>query len=767
MAIPKRTVIARNKRSTRPVTAVTNVRPPQAKTSVWILIAKSLVTLGVFLVPLAIGTWTPDHWEIHKSLILLATVVLGWLCMSIGHLRQPALAWRWHPLDWIVLVLGLSVTVSTATSLNSWTSLAGLQGSYAETLPVTLAFVGLYFISVRLFRTSADRLLVWSSLIGGIGFALLAQLFQFSRVSLLPGSLHDNQLISTLANSTTQIGILAAAVATTALLLWSRAKESWAKLALAGVVTIGWLVMFILGQATAWAVFAWGMMLVVVIQSSLAPSTGMKMVFMAVILAAAGMFGQFLNISSHADIPPTKDISLSQSTSIGTAFTALSKRPVLGTGPNTWYDAFVRYRPLSYNNELTWSSRYIRSGSEWTQLLATQGVVGLGLWFGLLAIAGWEFWRSLKHGYSFTLLASLFAVGALGLAMFLITWSLTLLVFGWTAIGLGRAKIASRDPETAPGRGSVPALSFAAAAILLLVIGYPIFRLYGSEMLLAKAQLTISPENPRAVITTIDRALSWNSRNGEAAVLLANAEGVAVTIDVMQNNIPAAQQDLTQATTTMRAAVKRDPNNPAIYEAENNLLNSLSQYLQAPEQQANLNAAFLRTLEPASPIHDVVYGQTLMIIRARLSGSQTGSTPANTNDVYLAKALAAYDQALLEKPDYLQARFSRAEANFEGAQYTAALADLETLTATYPNLASYWILKGQTLAKLEKLDTAKDAFEQALVLEPRTSMNYIFYSRVYKDAKNPTKQREVLDRGLKALPNDAQLEAELKTLSTT
>lgn len=726
--------------------------------------AKSVVGLGVFLIPLSIGTWTPDYWEIHKAALLIGVVLVGWLCYSVAHFRQPGFAWHWHPLDWIVLVIGLSTGVSTLTSVNLWSSLTGLQGTYSETLPVTLAFIGLYGLSARLFRTSADRLVIWSSLISGVGFSLLLQLFQFSEVSLLPGSLSTNPLTSTLANSTIQIGILAAMVATTALFLWSKAEERWAKLAIAGVVTIGWLVMFILGQSIAWAVFALGMILVVIVQGNTKRGPSTRLVLVIVILAAAGMLSQFLKVTTYANIPSTRDVSLSQTSSMATAFASVAARPALGTGPNTWYDAFVQHRPLSYNQEATWSSRYIRSGSEWTQMLGTQGMVGLALWIGLLAIAGWEFWRSLRHGYSFTVMAALFAVATLALTAILTAWSFTLLTFAWVALGLGRAKVASREPQTLATRGYLPALSFAAAAILILLVGYPAFRLYRSEVLLASAQLRIDPAAPQAVIPTLQSALRLNERNGDAAVLLANAQAVMVAINVQKNNLTAAQQALTEATTTMRTAVERDKNNPAIYEAENNLLNSLGAYLPAPEQQANANVAFLRTLEPTNPIHDVIYGQTLMIMRARLNAQPASATPNDEQSArYLRLALAAYEEALRKKTDYLQARFARAEANIEGGQYQLALEDAERLTVTYPSAGAYWTLKGKALAKLERLDQAQTAFEQALDLEPRDVATYLEYATALKEAKKSDDAKTVIERGLEALPGNTQLQAELKS----
>lgn len=769
MALPKRTVTRTVTRPTKSISPVSHPTPPMPPSgpSSWLLTSKAVIAVGTFLIPLAVGTWTPDRWEIHKAIILLATVTIAWLCYFIAQFKQPGVGWRWHPLDWLVILLGFSATVGTLTSANWWTSVSGLQGAYAETLPVTLAFIGFYLLSARLFRAPSERLIIWSAFIGGVGLSLLLQLFQFSEVSLLPGSLGDNPLFSTLANSTSQAGILAAIVATAAMMLWARARERWAQIALVGVVAIAWLVLLFLGSAVAWAIFAAGMILVVLTQggSTSVPTT--KLVLAAVMLAAVGMISQFAKVNTYANLPSTRELSLSQNVSAGTAFSAVASRPVLGTGPNTWYDAFVRYRPLSFNQESTWSSRYLRSGSQWTQILATQGVVGLGLWVGVLAMAAWEFWRELKRGPSFTLLMGFFAALSLALLALLTTWSFTLMMFVWVALGLGRAKLAAREPAVAGTTSAMPAVGFAVAIILLLLIGYPTWRVFASEMQLESAQKNINPVAPLQLVPELDSALRRNGRNSDAAVLLANAHAVGVQYQVQQNNLAEAQKELALATATMRTAVLRDPNNPAMYEAENNLLNSLAPFLPEPEAQANSNAAKLRLLEPSSPIHDVVYGQTLMIKRARLMNGENATVDAARTDDLVRQALAAYAEALRKKPDYPQAQFARAEANTELGQFPAALDDIQALTAAYPTVAPYWTLQGKILGKMKNVEQSKIAFEQSLVIEPQDATTYLEYAEAMIQGESKTEAKTIIERALKVLPNDSRLQDKAKELGDT
>lgn len=758
MAITKKTVA--KKTPTRTVT--TRVAPVEHST--WTTVAKLSLAVAAFLIPLAAGTWTPDRWEIHKTVVLLSAVTIAWLGYWLAQFQHPLSPWVWHPLDWLVLTLGSAAVIGTVTSVDWWNSLVGLQGSYSETLPVILGGISIYFLCVRLFRTAADRMIVWAALLAGIGIALLLQLFQLSGISLFSGQLANDKLFSVLANSSLQVSLLAATVATVGLLLWTKAREVWSKFSLVFLVALGWIILLFMSQPVGWAAFALGMIIVVTGQVGRG-GTSPRLVIVAVMLAALGMLGQFMEVTKYADVPSTAEIALGQTPAAGTAFNAITERPVLGTGPGTWFNAFVQYRPLSFNSDPRWGSRYLRSGAEWSQLLATTGVVGVAAWIGMLVIAGWEFWRRLRKGYSFTALASLYVVALLAVSAALTTWSFTVLILGWFALGLGRAKLSEADRLVSGKKSAMPATGFALTIILAIVVWYPGASIYDSQMASATAQRQmVALAKDTDIIQTLERAVRLDSHNLDAGILLANAYATKISTDLQADDVNAAKQDLSLATTIARTAVKNNPNNPVAYESENNILNGLASYLPNPEALANANFDTLRKLEPTNPIHDVGYGQTLQVMRARAAADTTTVTSQEKLDGYLQQALVAYNEALRKKPDYLQARYARADVNMTAGNFQAALDDLDTLTAASPTVSVFWSAKGLVLSKMGKLDLAIPAFEQAISTNPSDANAYLSYSQVLTDAKKTAEAKAVLERGLIALPSDADLEAALNKL---
>lgn len=725
----------------------------------WLLGAKIAVAVAAFCIPLSAGTWTPDRWEIHKLIALLAAVTVAWFCYFVHYFRRPMMSWTWHPLDWLVLAVGAVSVVGTFTSLDWWTSLTGLQGSYVETLPAILGFLSVYFLSTKLFITSADRLVVWSSLLGGIGLALLVQLFQFSGFSVLPASLANDPLFSPLANSSLQVALLASVVATIGLLLWPKAQERWAKVSVIALVALGWLVMLFIGQAVAWATFALGM-IVVVINQARRPQTNSNVVIAAVALAAVGMLGQMFNVQQYTSVPSTSEATLGQTVAAQTAFRSIADRPVLGTGPNTWFQAFVEYRPESYNSDPRWGSRFLRSGAEWSQQLATNGIVGFTSWIGILAIAGWEFWRRLRRGYSFTIMTGLFIIALLAVSGMVTTWSFTLVTVAWFTLGLGRAKLAESETRRQSGTSFLPMVGFAITVIVAVVVWYPAVNIYRSQMVTARAQEQMNTNAKSAdIIATLERATRIDTRNLDASILLANAYAYDIQNQLDANDVTKAQERLTAAMSTIRTAVVRHQRNPVAYEAENNLLNGLATYIPKPEEQANANFAALRGIEPSNPVHDVGYGQTLQVMRARAVSDTTTTTSDEKLASYLNRAISAYDEALRKKSDYLQAKYARADAYTTAGKYQSAVDDLDALTAAAPTISVFWTAKGTALAKLDKLDMAIVAFEQALAIDATDVNAYLVYSDALQAAKKTTEAIAVLDRGLTAVPSDTELQA--------
>lgn len=734
----------------------------------WETLSRVAVTLSLLGSPVLVLSWTNDFWELPKALLLLVTVGLGWVFYFIAALRRREHRWQMSKFDWLVVGLWLSVTVSMLTSVQRWQSLTGISGSLTEAWPVVTAFVGLYFLTGQVFRTEAERRIGWGGLLAGLGLSLVFQMFQFSDFSLLTPSLpRANTVFSVVSNSLTDVSVLAALFGSMVLLFWGQPMEQWQRWSVFAGVTLSWLVVLLSGRPVAWAVWAIGMIAVVLHQAARGKKADTRMIAAAVILAALGMSAQLFGLHRQAGLANGPDVTLDQSTTRSIVAKVLPSRPLFGTGGTTWYQNFVSERPTTFNESTYWSTRFIKATTAWWQALATTGFFGALAWATILAWAGWRYWKDWAQSPNWMTLGGLFVVVATIVTGFFTGWSLPLLVLTWFVLGLQRSLVVhAKNVKARPlGLG----LPFAMILSMLLIVSTWFFagRVMMSDVIVRQAQAAISQQDDLSrIIQKLEAAQRLNSHQADAAVLLAGAYVTQAELALQSTESSAATTLVQKAVTTMRAAIARDPKNPALYEASNNLLNRLNAYVADAVEEASSNFSNLRKLEPVNPIHDVGYGQTLMIQRARLLAASPTDEQKTQAGSMLELALKAYDEALRKKADYPQAVYAKAQALTANGQPTVAISLLEPLVASYASVPAFWaeLATAQSAAKLN--EAAVTSFTRAIDLTPTDAGLYLALAEHYIQATQTDEAKKTLERGLQQVPNDESLKTRLEKLTT-
>lgn len=731
----------------------------------WENLSRVCVTLGVFLLPLLVLSWTNDVWETTKAMVLLVTVGAGWLCYFFATLKRREHHWSMTRMDWVVVALWVSLGISTIGSVSVWSSLAGISGSLVETWPVVTAMIGLYFLAGQIFRTAAERRAGWGAMLTGVGLALMAQMFQFSDFSLLPPSLpRANTVFSLISNSLTDVAILAAIFGSTVLLGWNSQAERWQRWSVAAGVLLSWLVLLLAGRPVGWAIWAIGMIAVVLHQAAKGKKADTRLIIVAVLLAATGMAAQLFGLHRQAGLANGPDITLDQSTTRSIVQSTLKSRPVFGTGGATWYHTFVTERPESFNTSAYWSTRFIKAASGWWQALATSGLVGVMLWTGLIIIGTWAIWKQWsKKPEAEWLLYGLVLV-AVFVSGFFSTWSLPLLVMAWFFLGLSRSAVTKGEKKTHPIGLGFP-LAFVLSALVIVTTWFFAGRLYTAEVVVRQTQDAIARrENLDRVVERLAMALKLNDHQGDASVLLAGAYATQAELALQKNDNVAATGLVKKAVATMRTAVTKDPKNPAMLEAMNNLLNRLNAYVTDAVDEASRNFVTLRKLESTNPIHDVGYGQTLMILRRRLLAGEATDENKATAEKYFNEAIAAYDTALRKKTDYPQAVYAKAQAYTAVEDSAKAIVLLEPLVGTYPDVPAFWIELGLAQSQAKDNEKAVIAYERAVALVPADPGVYLALAQHYKDAGDAENAKSTIERGLATIPNEPTLEQFLREL---
>ncbi|MBI2984873.1 MAG: tetratricopeptide repeat protein [Candidatus Kerfeldbacteria bacterium] len=725
---------------------------------VWENLARSAAVLALLVVPLLVAPWTEDAREIHKGIVFLGLVSLGWLFSFVAALQRRHHDWSWHWFDGLVVGLAVVTLLSGLWSLDRWISVAGLSGAVTETVPITIGLASWYFLLGHLFRQERQRIIAWLALATSLGLALLLQVFQLSRVPLLPSAISDHPLSSVLSASPTETALVAAVFGASLLFFWSRTAQGWQRWLIVAGVTVSWLVLLFIGQPLAWAFFSLGMIGVVFVESSRGQQSRFGLVGVAVALAAAGLVAQFSDLASWSSVPRPQEVRLDYPTTAAITVSALKYRPILGTGPNTWYDAFVRLRPTSANDTPWWSTRFLRGRLEWWQLATTTGVVGLIGWGALIGAASWLLWQRWRQRTEPLRLLAFFAVLALGLSGFFVAWSLVWVFLWWSVLGLSRPWWLAATPRSKPvGLGLLT--SFIISSLILVLFWYPAVKTYASQIMTHRARILAAQAAPLPPVERLlQSARQLDQSNLDAATLLAHAAATKAELAFQANRQSDIEPAVRLAIEVMSEMIGRRASDPSSFEAYNNLLNRLSPFIADAETVAGQNFTALRQLEPASPIHDVGWGQTLMVSRRKLLASQPvdGSGPSQADELW-RQALAAYDQALRKKPNYDQARLAKAQALSEGNQPQAAVDELQRVGPESRSIPLYWRALGTAESALKHDDQAVDAFQRALSLEAKDVLSYLAFSQHYRSREQLDQAKDVLRRGLEAIPNQPSL----------
>jgi tetratricopeptide (TPR) repeat protein len=410
------------------------------------------------------------------------------------------------------------------------------------------------------------------------------------------------------------------------------------------------------------------------------------------------------------------------------------------------------------------------------QTIATFGVVGTLLMLGLFGFSmwiGWMAWQ--KTGDAWALLGLIASVFVF-LSGWFTTWSFVMIVVFWVSLGLTRAGLL--ELQKAKTQPYAPFQMLAEVAIIFLAIFacIPMTSILSSDVATRNAQRwfdTIvvgkTTENAKAISQAtawLQRAVRWDEHNNTALLLLANTQAIQVKQDVDQNNLTDAGVALQAMQTTLTTATQRFGRDPITYETANNLLNILSSVLQNAVTDAKKNFAALRSIEPNNPIQDVGYGQVLMVERGQLLGTQSTADEQKAESL-LTEALASYDAALAKKATYFQAHYAKAQALVSGERYQEAIDEMPLdQTAAASQVALTYQVRAQAYAGLKKDDLAVASYKSAINAYSKDSLTYILFSEYYKKQKKTTEAKKVLEDGLVALPQDAQLLAAKKALTS-
>ncbi|MBU3935093.1 hypothetical protein KJ909_00275 [Patescibacteria group bacterium] len=369
------------------------------------------------------------------------------------------------------------------------------------------------------------------------------------------------------------------------------------------------------------------------------------------------------------------------------AVETLKTSPLFGVGVGNFLQAFLMYRPASYNLTAYWSSAFLVSKMGFLQLWTEMGLGGLGLvflaikfWWGQKKVwkgaQGFDFWRlGIFLGMVFLLPMNLLAV-----------WLLLWLISGrLVEAGEGGSLLTGLELKKKEG-GEVDLGMILRIGMAVLVGGMVIWggywwtRILMGEIYLRKSFVAMSQNNAEATFNWQIKAMQANPSSAEyrryysqtnlslALSLLTVGEGEQVSEENKQNASTLIQQAVTEA----KAAVNLDSRNAS-------------------------------------------YWTNLAVIYKALAGMVDGAADWS---------LEAYRQAVALNPVDPLLKLDLGSLLFAGGSYEAADRAFEEVVVSKQDFANGWYNWAHNAKKMDRLADAVARLSQAVALVPVDSGDY-------------------------------------------
>lgn len=615
----------------------------------------SLVFIFVFVLPFFFLTTTPDYYDFNKQALLIGVSLVSLLILGINFASERQVRLIFSPFGLPLLSLAAIFIISTIIkSPNRLDALLepGQTGTW-------LALIIFFTCASSFIRTKYEL----------------------------------DHLITTLVVSVTILGLLT--------LLWTSGLASKVPL----ISSIQYLVSTTwsptgspLATLTIFLALLPFLILLLVRRKTLHLKSGLLAISFALILVATGTLGYRLFVSPD---PSTKPVFLSQSVGWAIALESLKISPLFGTGPNTFFSNFTRFRPLSYNLSPNWALRFATSSNNYLQIISTLGLLGI-VSFGFLGYRIYTTFTKSSQSVTPLPLATLAAAASIMitylflpgyfiqtayLVVFLTLTTLALKISGSSLIHESNIDIVA----TSKTRKSplLPYITLILVILITIPTGYLTVRAYAAEVLFQKALTAAANNDGKATYDTLIKAISTNPYRdtyriaySQTNLLLAN--GLASQQNLTDTDRNTITQLVQQAIREAKNAVALNPTKVTNLENLAGVYRNLLNFAQGADAWTVASYQQAAALDPINPN-----------LRIALGG------------VYFAQknwtdAIRLFQSAVDLKPDLANAHYNLASAYREKGDFAPAVSAMQRTMDLLDKSSADYTKASSELAELQK-----------------------------------------------------------------
>lgn len=665
------------------------------------------IYLVVFLVPLAFSPWTFEAFEFNKLYLLFFLVLIGtlaWLARMVFVDREIRL--KRSPLDLPIILFSTLVNISSFFSSDSWSSLFGQYGRFSDSATAVGSFVGLYFLIINTVE-KPKKVLNW--FLGAVGIAIATSYLSLFHVwqQLPVWQVMKQAGFNSVGATIEGFAIFLAAILVFLVFQGVRQKVKVFPIITYGALITGSLgILLLVDISKAWIVLMLGLMFVLI------AGGGIKKVWLPFGMLLVAVTFLFSSVSFRTVIQAIpQEPMLSQGLSWNIAFktaTESVKNMLVGSGPGTFAIDFLEHKPESLNMQSQWQTRFDRSGSYVSEVLATYGFLGFFAYLlvgGFFVFASW-FLIAKKNTPPFFI-----ALVGILITQFLYYQTLSLGLAFWLFLALGVLAWERPVKEFVFSLRKFSEFEVAAKAVFFIVlagiggVSYFALRFYGADMSYLVAQNAQKGDMTKSIDTGL-QAVHMNPYQAEYKVFvsrsyLSRALGELQKPEGVRDE-QGISKDVQLAIAYAGGATQVSPKRIASWETLGMVYRDIG-FATGAFEWAVRSFQTAIALEPTSPVLYTELGKLYV-----------------TNDQD-DKAKEQFERAVALKPDYVEAQRQRALVFEKEKDIKTAIANMKDITLRYPLDIESLFQLGRLYYNNGQIEEAVFQFSQILQLAPEHS----------------------------------------------
>ena len=335
---------------------------------------------------------TSEFFEYNKFTFILIVTVIGLITWSIKMVIEKRTVFTRTPLDIPILILIAVLIVSAFSSIDQFVSFFGTHGRIWPSVFPYITLGALYYLTVTNLKSKKQvTIVLWALVLSTLIAALLAISSYFG--AFLPFDFAQLRSFNTLG-IVNRLAILESLVLPISAYFAIFQKDKIAQVAATlttliiafSLILINFLPAYIaLIITVAFSAFT---LLKVKLTKTQQGTVAVLAVFIALFLViryvpqvARGTLSSWIttkdkSLAEEQLIDTPKEKALGMRSAWDIAAQSLGKRPLLGTGVGTYQFVYTQLKPRYINSTDDWVIRFDKSSSEFTDILATTGIIG-------------------------------------------------------------------------------------------------------------------------------------------------------------------------------------------------------------------------------------------------------------------------------------------------------------------------------------------------------------------------------------------------------